>query len=190
MGSAVAHPARRFRGVFGRFPKDVRRPRPGPPHSPPATPRKSARDLLPKPPKHEAARRRLRDWECDRPDDAAASLRKALDTMREPNELFLDARAKPPMLLASSGEKKVNVRSHLPDEPRSREFVFGLGTAQAAIEALHRLTAEPMTLRSRRRNLTDDMGETRPINHPLVAAVCTRQTSNRWSQAPSRRRRR
>jgi hypothetical protein len=84
----------------------------------------------------------LRDWECDRPDDAAASLRKALDTMREPNELFLDAREAADARLASSGKKKVNVRSHLPDEPRSREFVYGLGTAQAAIEALHHLTAE------------------------------------------------
>jgi hypothetical protein len=60
----------------------------------------------------------------------------------EPNELFLDPREAIDALLAASGEEKVNVRSYLPDEPRSREFVYGIGTAQAAIEALHRLTAE------------------------------------------------
>ena len=60
----------------------------------------------------------------------------------EPNELFLDPREAIEALLASSGEGKVNVRSFLPDEPRSREFVYGLATAQAAIGALHRLTVE------------------------------------------------
>lgn len=62
----------------------------------------------------------------------------------EPNELFLDPREAIDALLASSGEGKVNVRSYLPDEPRSREFVYGLATPHAAIGALHRLTAEGM----------------------------------------------
>ena len=60
----------------------------------------------------------------------------------EPNELFLDPREAIDALLASSGEGKVNVRSYLPDEPRSREFVYGLETAHAAIGTLYRLTAE------------------------------------------------
>lgn len=60
----------------------------------------------------------------------------------EPNELFLDPRQVVDALMAASGEGKVNVRSYLPDEPRSREFVYGLATVDEAIAALERLTAE------------------------------------------------
>ena len=60
----------------------------------------------------------------------------------EPNDLFLNSTMAVDALLASSGERKVNVRSYLPDEPRSREFVYGLETTEAAIGALRRLTAE------------------------------------------------
>jgi hypothetical protein len=45
-------------------------------------------------------------------------------------------------LIAASGEGKVNVRSYLPDDPRSREFVYALGTAEDAMSALLRLNAE------------------------------------------------
>jgi hypothetical protein len=60
----------------------------------------------------------------------------------EPNELFLDARQAMDALIAASGEGKVNVRSYLLDDPRSREFVYGLATADEAMSALLRLTAE------------------------------------------------
>ncbi len=60
----------------------------------------------------------------------------------EPNELFLDPWQAVDALLAVSGEGKVNVRSYLPDEPRSREFVYGLATTDEATSALLRLTAE------------------------------------------------
>jgi hypothetical protein len=45
-------------------------------------------------------------------------------------------------LLARSGEGKVNVRSYLPDEPRSREFVYGLCSVDDALAVLRRLTSE------------------------------------------------
>ena len=60
----------------------------------------------------------------------------------EPNELFLDPSQAIDALLAASGEAKVNIRSYLPDEPRSREFIYGLDVGQTALEAVHRLTAE------------------------------------------------
>ena len=60
----------------------------------------------------------------------------------EPNELFLDAPQAIDALIAASGEGKVNVRSYLPDNPRSREFVYGLGSTDEAMSALLRLTAE------------------------------------------------
>jgi hypothetical protein len=60
----------------------------------------------------------------------------------EPNELFLDAQQAVDALIAASGEGKVNVRSYLPNEPRSREFVYGLGTTDEAMTALLRLTEE------------------------------------------------
>lgn len=44
----------------------------------------------------------------------------------EPNELFLDPHEAIDALLVSSGEGKVNTRGYLPDEPRSRELVYGL----------------------------------------------------------------
>lgn len=58
----------------------------------------------------------------------------------EPNEVFLDHRQAIDALLASSGESKVNVRSYLPDEPRSREFIYGLATVDDAVSVLNRLT--------------------------------------------------
>jgi hypothetical protein len=60
----------------------------------------------------------------------------------EPNELFLDPRAAVDALLACSSKGKVNVRSFMPDDPRSREFVYGLPTTDEAVATLRRLTAE------------------------------------------------
>ena len=60
----------------------------------------------------------------------------------EPNELFLDARQAVDALIAASGEGKVNIRSYLPEEPRSREFLYGLRTTEEAMAELQRLTSE------------------------------------------------
>lgn len=45
-------------------------------------------------------------------------------------------------LLASSGEASVNVRSYTPENPRSREFVYGLKDHAEAVGHLRRLTAD------------------------------------------------
>ncbi len=60
----------------------------------------------------------------------------------EPNHLFLDPRQAIEVLLEASADGKVNVRSYLPEEPRSREFVYGLETVDDALAALRRLTSE------------------------------------------------
>lgn len=44
-------------------------------------------------------------------------------------------------LFSASPEGRVNVRSYLPDSPRSQEFVYGLTTVDDAVSALSRLTA-------------------------------------------------
>lgn len=48
-------------------------------------------------------------------------------------------------LIKASGEKSVNVRSYLPEDPRSKEFVYGLKTAEAAMEAVQRLSQEGLS---------------------------------------------
>ena len=45
-------------------------------------------------------------------------------------------------LLKRSPEARVNIRSYHPDDPRGREFVYGLDTAEAALEAAERLVRE------------------------------------------------
>jgi len=79
-----------------------------------------------------------------KPDGASGTPRQSFSRIagHEPNELFLDARQAIDALIAASGEGKVNVRSYLPEDPRSREFVYGLVTAEDAMSALLRLTAE------------------------------------------------
>ena len=79
-----------------------------------------------------------------RPNGTTSSPRQSFSRIagHEPNELFLDARQAVDALMASSGESKVNVRSYLPDNPRSREFVYGLSTVDEAISVLLRLTTE------------------------------------------------
>lgn len=79
-----------------------------------------------------------------RPNSATRSPQQSFSRIAgyEPNELFLDCRHAVEALLAASGERRVNVRSYLPDDPRSREFVYGLSTADEAMAAVLRLTAE------------------------------------------------
>ena len=45
-------------------------------------------------------------------------------------------------LIEASGEKSVNVRSYLPEDPRSKEFVYGLKSTETAMEAVERLSQE------------------------------------------------
>jgi hypothetical protein len=45
-------------------------------------------------------------------------------------------------LFSASPEGRVNVRSYLPDSPRSQEFVYGLSTVDEAVSALIRLAAD------------------------------------------------
>lgn len=49
-------------------------------------------------------------------------------------------------LLAASGERAVNVRSYMPDDPRSREFVYGIRSVEEAVGHLERLGAEGLHL--------------------------------------------
>lgn len=61
---------------------------------------------------------------------------------REPNVEFdsLDEAVK--TLLAQSSEQSVNVRSYTPENPRSREFIYGLKSAGEITDHICRLTAE------------------------------------------------
>lgn len=61
---------------------------------------------------------------------------------REPNEAPADHREAVTALLSASSDHSVNVRSYSPDDPRSREFVYGLRDVRSAVEALERLSAE------------------------------------------------
>lgn len=61
---------------------------------------------------------------------------------RDPNQQFLDAREALESLFASSNNKQINIRSYLPDDPRSREFVYGIASAEEAFGHLNRLTDE------------------------------------------------
>ena len=60
----------------------------------------------------------------------------------EPNQLFLDPFEAIETLLAASADQSVNVRSYLPSDPRSREFVYGLVSAREAFDTVRRLTGE------------------------------------------------
>lgn len=77
-----------------------------------------------------------------RPHDGRPRQSYARIASYEPNQLFLDHCDAIDALLASSGERKVNVRSYLPEEPRCREFVYGLDDRASAVAAVERLTAE------------------------------------------------
>ncbi|WP_252947702.1 hypothetical protein [Oceanicola sp. 502str15] len=60
----------------------------------------------------------------------------------EPNERFLSTLEALETLLASSADRMINIRSYLPSDPRSREFVYGLTDASEALATLLRLTGE------------------------------------------------
>lgn len=60
----------------------------------------------------------------------------------EPNERFLSVQEALETLLASSADRMINIRSYLPSDPRSREFVYGLTDANEAFATLLRLTNE------------------------------------------------
>ncbi|QZH73957.1 MAG: hypothetical protein JY451_09285 [Erythrobacter sp.] len=60
----------------------------------------------------------------------------------EPNERFLSVQEALETLLASSAERMINIRSYLPSDPRSREFVYGLKDANEALATVLRLTGE------------------------------------------------
>ena len=60
----------------------------------------------------------------------------------EPNQLFFDGQEAIEALLAASADHSVNVRSYLPSDPRSREFVYGLRNAGEALDTVARLTSE------------------------------------------------
>lgn len=59
-----------------------------------------------------------------------------------PNHSFASPREGIEVLLALSSEKRVNIRSFQPEDPRSREFIYGLRTVDAALEAAERLARE------------------------------------------------
>jgi hypothetical protein len=65
---------------------------------------------------------------------------------RSPNEPFPTAREAIAALLAGSVDGTINVRSYVPDDPRSREFVYALPTVDAAFAAVERLAAEGLHL--------------------------------------------
>ena len=60
----------------------------------------------------------------------------------EPNERFLSAQEALETLVASSADRMINIRSYLPSDPRSREFVYGLTDVNEALVTLLRLTDE------------------------------------------------
>lgn len=59
-----------------------------------------------------------------------------------PNQSFDDIRSAICALLANSPDGTVNVRSYTPDSPRSREFLYALGSVDEAVSAVERLSAE------------------------------------------------
>ena len=61
---------------------------------------------------------------------------------QKPNSITHDALDAIRTLLEHSAENSVNVRSYLPADPRSREFIYGLTEAVEAYEAVKRLTGE------------------------------------------------
>jgi hypothetical protein len=65
---------------------------------------------------------------------------------REPNAKFDSVTAAAAALMASSQDGAVNVRSYLPHDPQSREFVYGLRSVEAAVGHLDRLARDGLHL--------------------------------------------
>lgn len=60
----------------------------------------------------------------------------------EANEAFPDLKAAIEALLKRSSDGKINVRSYLPEDPRSREFLYALTSVESACSAVKRLSLE------------------------------------------------
>lgn len=65
---------------------------------------------------------------------------------REPNERFSSPEEAVAALLARSGEARVNVRSFLPDDPKSKPFRYDLRTAAEAIETARDFASQGLYL--------------------------------------------
>lgn len=63
-----------------------------------------------------------------------------------PNQLFADIPAAIAALLRASDAQAVNIRSYLPHDPQSREFVYGLTSAAVVVAHLTRLAAQGLYL--------------------------------------------
>jgi len=59
----------------------------------------------------------------------------------EPNYEFATISDAVEVLLARSAERTVNVRSFLPDDPKSHEFIYGLSDRDAVVDAVGRIVA-------------------------------------------------
>jgi hypothetical protein len=78
-----------------------------------------------------------------RPNQASQPVQSFLRIAKhQPNELFFNPREAIDALLTASSDGKVNIRSYLPNDPRSREFVYGLNTVDSAVAVVQRLTNE------------------------------------------------
>jgi len=63
-----------------------------------------------------------------------------------PNAVFDTVEVAVETLLATSADGAVNIRSYMPSDPRSREFVYGIRTAVEALGHLRRLAGEGLHL--------------------------------------------
>lgn len=64
---------------------------------------------------------------------------------RDPNQNYLSYREALEDLLECSPEGQINIRSYMPGDPRSREFIYGLDDLDVAVCHLERLTAEGLS---------------------------------------------
>ncbi|MCX8476744.1 MAG: hypothetical protein MT490_13175 [Sphingomonas sp.] len=78
----------------------------------------------------------------------AGGLKQSFCRLRDmdPNTPFSGAIEAIAALLAASGSAMVNVRSYLPHDPRSREFVYGLTSVEAALAVVTRFANEGLHL--------------------------------------------
>jgi len=63
-----------------------------------------------------------------------------------PNHSFSTPEEAVEALLKASSDRSVNVRSYVPDSPRSKEFVYGIKSRDEAISTLHRLANSDLHL--------------------------------------------
>jgi hypothetical protein len=74
--------------------------------------------------------------------DPEARQRYARIHEHEPNHTFESVERAVETLLAASPDSSVNVRSFTPENPKSREFIYGLRTVEEAVAGVRRLAAE------------------------------------------------